>query len=59
MVRHHPAQPFHRQLFHARYQGGTIEDAPIVATAEQLPQGSVVELDQTLGLLDDLAPKRR
>lgn len=44
---------------HARFQGGAIEDAPVMATAAQPTQESVVELDQTLRLLDDLAPNHR
>lgn len=45
-----------RQL---RFKGGAIEDAPVMATAQQPTQERVVELDETLRVLDDIAPKHR
>lgn len=44
---------------HARFHGGAIEDAPVIVTTQRPTQEGVVELDQTLRVLEDLAPKHR
>jgi RNA polymerase sigma-70 factor, ECF subfamily len=43
----------------ARYQGGSIEDLPVAATAHKATQEIEVELVETLRALDDISPQHR
>lgn len=43
----------------ARFDAGPLDDATDVAVTQQPTQERVVELDETLRVLDDLAPKHR
>jgi RNA polymerase sigma-70 factor (ECF subfamily) len=43
----------------SRRHGGSVEDAAVPEMAEEPAQDFVVELDETLRVLDDLSPKHR
>jgi RNA polymerase sigma-70 factor, ECF subfamily len=42
-----------------RFQGGSIEDVPVAATAQKATQEREVELGDTLRALDEISPKHR
>jgi RNA polymerase sigma-70 factor, ECF subfamily len=42
-----------------RFRGGSVDDVPVSATAQEATQEKTAELDDTLRALDDLAPKHR
>jgi RNA polymerase sigma-70 factor (ECF subfamily) len=43
----------------ARFRGRPVEDLPVAATAQEAKREKVIELDQTLRALDNIAPKHR